>query len=500
MLFRSEGAGAKPADIAAVQERIRKQFAHGGNSGAALDRADLSGQIKPLQDEIQAEDKLLAYREQVLEKYYKANLISEQGYYDTRATVIKANEARVKDLYDQEIAIVDAAAAHASDAAKKKELSNRADQLRNDEQAALLRSGEALDGLTLQQTIDTEKYRAEVEKLSASLGKLNGTAGESAGADFDRSHADLKQKATVRGDTGTLDTLAEARNDAVAQAQINDLKTEAQRITEKLGITEKQVALEEQSGQKTQLEGMILIGKARGDAAAQLDVIAQKMQAIAADSGMPQLNIQAQQFKQNTDDLSASSNVLGKSVNDTLANGFAKMLDNTINRTKTLKESFLDMANTIEQSILKMVTNDLVNSLFGIGNTSSGGWLAQLLGVLGTSGGGGTDAGVQIGGAIDTAMPAVVGALASGGPAMAGGLYEVNERGPELLNYANRTFLMMGDRGGSVTPMGGATGTGMGNQTFNMNIAVPAGTTRQSAQQQAAEIMRHAQIAQARNA
>ena len=123
-----------------------------------------------------------------------------------------------------------------------------------------------------------------------------------------------------------------------------------------------------------------------------------------------------------------------------------------------------------------------------------------MLGVLGTSGGGGTDAGVQIGGAIDTAMPAVVGALASGGPAMAGGLYEVNERGPELLNYANRTFLMMGDRGGSVTPMGGATGTGMGNQTFNMNIAVPAGTTRQSAQQQAAEIMRHAQIAQARNA
>jgi hypothetical protein len=32
-----------------------------------------------------------------------------------------------------------------------------------------------------------------------------------------------------------------------------------------------------------------------------------------------------------------------------------------------------------------------------------------------------------------------------------------------------------------------------------MNINVPAGTSRQTAQQQAAEIMRHAQIAQVRN-
>jgi hypothetical protein len=81
---------------------------------------------------------------------------------------------------------------------------------------------------------------------------------------------------------------------------------------------------------------------------------------------------------------------------------------------------------------------------------------------------------------------------------MAGGMYEVNERGPELLTYANRTFLMMGDQPGKVTPMNGSNQGGGGN-TFHMNIAVPAGTTRQTAQQQAREIMTQAQIAQARN-
>ena len=45
---------------------------------------------------------------------------------------------------------------------------------------------------------------------------------------------------------------------------------------------------------------------------------------------------------------------------------------------------------------------------------------------------------------------------AIGGPVSAGGLYEVNERGPEVLNVAGRSYLMMGNQGGDVSPNAGA--------------------------------------------
>lgn len=48
----------------------------------------------------------------------------------------------------------------------------------------------------------------------------------------------------------------------------------------------------------------------------------------------------------------------------------------------------------------------------------------------------------------------VSGGRASGGPVAPNSLYEVNELGPELLNQGGRTYLMMGNEGGSITPLG----------------------------------------------
>lgn len=487
-----------PEAIAAAQAKIRKEFADKG--GGNLPRAELGQDIKPLQDQISAEDKLLAYREQVLNGYYKRDQISIEGYYATRTTVIQANATRVAALYDQEIA-AEEKYANSTKGATHIEALTRANALRDAQEQTALRTSEQIDLLNEEKAASTEKYRAEVEKLASELDKLNNRQGTNAGADFDRSHAGLRKQATAAGDDSTLATLAEARNAAVAQGQMNALKEQAQVITEKLGIVEKQVALDEVTGQKTQLEGMILISKARGESAAQLEILAQKMQEVAEQSGMPVLINNAQQFKQQTDQLSDSANVLGKNINETFANGFAKTLDNTINRTKTLKQSFLDMGASIEQEIEKMVSQDLANTLFGIGGASGNtGWLQQIIGIgIGLLGGDAT--GSEAIGASSSSTPddLIAGYRASGGPTMAGGMYEVNERGPELLTVANRTFLMMGDQAGKVTPTGDAGNGGSGRNTFNMNIAVPAGTTRQTAQQQAGAIMRQAQIAMARN-
>lgn len=47
---------------------------------------------------------------------------------------------------------------------------------------------------------------------------------------------------------------------------------------------------------------------------------------------------------------------------------------------------------------------------------------------------------------------------ASGGPVSAGGMYEVNENAPELLDVNGKTLLMMGNQSGRVTPMSGGGG------------------------------------------
>jgi hypothetical protein len=46
---------------------------------------------------------------------------------------------------------------------------------------------------------------------------------------------------------------------------------------------------------------------------------------------------------------------------------------------------------------------------------------------------------------------------AAGGPVSAGGMYRVNEKGPELLTVGGKDFLMMGNKGGNVTPNGGSS-------------------------------------------
>jgi hypothetical protein len=60
---------------------------------------------------------------------------------------------------------------------------------------------------------------------------------------------------------------------------------------------------------------------------------------------------------------------------------------------------------------------------------------------------------------------------ANGGPVGAGGLYEVNERGPEMLTVGDKSFLMMGGRSGHVTP----GGPGGGSPKVEVHVYTPPG-------------------------
>jgi len=82
--------------------------------------------------------------------------------------------------------------------------------------------------------------------------------------------------------------------------------------------------------------------------------------------------------------------------------------------------------------------------------------------------------------------------MAVGGNPKAGMFYEVNERGPEMLSYGGRDFLMMGNQGGKITPnhMLGGGGGNVNNVTINVPKTFERRTADQVAQRASEKIGR----------
>jgi hypothetical protein len=93
----------------------------------------------------------------------------------------------------------------------------------------------------------------------------------------------------------------------------------------------------------------------------------------------------------------------------------------------------------------------------------------------------------------------VRGARELGGPVSAGGMYRVNERGPELLEVAGKQYLMMGSQGGTVDPKGGGNDRQPRQTIVQVNVTPPAGASRASAAQWGADAGRHIQRSLKRN-
>jgi lambda family phage tail tape measure protein len=166
-------------------------------------------------------------------------------------------------------------------------------------------------------------------------------------------------------------------------------------------------------------------------------------------------------------------------VESAITNAFSGMEDALTNFVKTGKLDFKGFADSIISDITRMIIKQqimgpLANSLMG-GMSSGSGAGGFLVNVLGSLFGGGR---------------------AAGGPVQAGRLYEVNEKGPELLNVAGKQYLMMGDKGGSVTPNSAG-----GGQTINYApvFYLNAPVDRRSQDQLAGRALAGAQRAIARN-
>lgn len=119
-----------------------------------------------------------------------------------------------------------------------------------------------------------------------------------------------------------------------------------------------------------------------------------------------------------------------------------------------LDEMLLGFVKVVQRMAAEAAAAQLAGALFGSAGGGSG-WFGAAASAVGGYFGGGSVPGRAV-----------------GGPVTPGQIYEVNERGPELLSVGNRNYLMT-SQAGEVTPMqpGGVSG---GNIQVNLTVNVDA--------------------------
>jgi hypothetical protein len=140
---------------------------------------------------------------------------------------------------------------------------------------------------------------------------------------------------------------------------------------------------------------------------------------------------------------------LQENVQDTLGSGLYDAMNGNF---KNIGQSFVNMINRM---VAEALAADLARKLFGekqAGGAGSGGWIDSLFNIgmslFGGSSGGSGGGGIM-GGSV---LPYELRGGRAGGGTVSGGMWEVAEKRPEMLDWNGRKFLMMGNQRGSIDP------------------------------------------------
>ena len=201
------------------------------------------------------------------------------------------------------------------------------------------------------------------------------------------------------------------------------------------------------------------------------------------------------EYKEAAEDMaSQSANAFG--------NAARSMEDALVKFAQTGKLSFTDFANSVIADIARMAAKQatsgimefiggMVSAYFGTPSVSLGS------GSSGSSSGGkyGSGANYSLGSG-NSGIGLKPPGRANGGPVVAGGMYQVNERGtPELLNIGGNQYLMMGKQSGNVTPTSagagaaGAGGSGVQVNIYNSSDSDVSSNTRQGSNGQIIDVI-----------
>lgn len=426
------------------------------------------------------EKELADARLKALEGFYSEGLISERGYWSAREGVQRDALAAELEAINGEIKVREQALSKAA-----KGSADQVNATRELEEALERRNKiEREFGLFAVENANaarraTVAYADAVRDLEAQLLSAQGREAEAIAIRQERQNRTLRQRLEANQDTGGLEILGRAERAEQAQARINDLRARGIEITDRLALAEERIQNALRVGAISELEALRRTSEARQDSVTQLRTIASGLEQVAASSGLDKLALDAEKFRASLESLQAQSNLLVEKFEQIGEQAGATFLEDAITQTKSLKEAFTDMANSIARDLLRIASQDIARRVFGGMGGGGGSGFGELIAKIFTGGlfGGG-------GGMITDAFAA--GNFATGGAFRVPGSGGVDSQLVMLRATPGERV--------TVTPPGRSSGTSVVN---HFTIMGPADARSQ--QQIAAEVGRSVARATRRN-
>jgi len=429
----------KPENIARVQADIAKQFK---DTGGRTTPVDLSG----FNDQKNALAAILAeYKnhQKELDAAQKAGLISQESYAAQRAAIIEQQKVEVTNAYEAEIKALEEAKGRGSTSAQQR---IQLDQKIADARAAMVKAQKDADtelsvlatneqGRLAKQTAATQAYVDQLERQRAALSTSGTRAANNLGL------GDRQQ-----GLQRDLDGVTDRFND------------------ERAKLLDRRRTAPDKYSQNDYERDLVILSKAEDG---YRDTVVDNYDKISVAQG--DWRNGASSAFQNY--LEQARDVAGQ-TKSMFTNAFTSMEDAVVNFAMTGKFSFADFTKSILADMVRIETqraaSGLLSSVVSWGATAASAYF----------GGGTTSAGSTQAGYSSEIMDSFVsGQRAAGGPVAANSLYQVNELGPELLSQGGKTYLMMGNEGGSITPLGSSTtalmsGSSGGGGATAVNVSI----------------------------
>jgi len=466
-----------PAQIAKTEAALRKQYAD--KKGPNLQSTERRLDLADIQNQLREEQALMRQRQQELENQYSAGLVPMEEYFQKR-------RALVQESSDQEQRALQAQLDRLGE-----EKTFGRDALAVQRQMADVRSR-----MTVRQT-QTDSELAAVDLQASTATRQHGAAL----IQLTRNHEDYVEQLERRS---SLEVQAVAMGDrqmSILQglASIEEKYLQQRRQLEDQKLFSAKWTAEDEKLYQRRLELL------RQQQDTEVRIYQETAVKVLATQG--EWTNGAHHALQNYVD--QSSNVAAQTAN-AFASAFQGMEDALVTFVTTGKLSFSDLANSIVADIARIIIKQQISNALGVGGSGDGG--GGLMGLIGAGinlFGGGTSvaaaaASALPGDSLDNflSISGLDGRRAAGGAVAARGLYEVNERGPEVLTIDGRSFLMMGARSGYVTPNGGGSqrqAAAPASNMFNVTVAMPRGASRETAVQFGRDVSRQISVAQARN-
>lgn len=449
-------------------------------------RRQLQARAQALADGLAKERDALSFHERYLSQVYDAGLIANKDYYDARADAQQQALARQLQLFADEAAALSKARSQAKTPEARTDIDNRVNDLLRERarleaqaaQAGVLADGERSKALAdLQRQL--EDYRATLAELRGDEAEAERLRAQRQIDDFSR----LAQRAQLPPQQ-TEDFAAAVKG----ALDLSNARRELARITDEARTKEELYVAqaEAQGAGRSVVERGVY--ELRQQSIRQLQDLVKRTDELAAASSNPALTAYAEELRIQLARASAVIDPATQKLYDA-ANQIGDAFASSFERAIVNGERLSDVFKAIERDILAIVTRLLVTQPLAEA-------IADTLKSIGSGQGG---SGVT--GFFSNLFGSIFGGgKAAGGPVRGGGLYEVNENGPELLQMGSRAFLMMGGEGGRVPPAAAAAG-GMGRAlTVNVQVTPPPGASRETALQFGRTVGQQVQLALRRNA